>query len=290
MKPAPFGYHDPKTIEDAVALMAQLENVRALAGGQSLVPMMNFRYAMPDHLIDLNGVAGLDMLEIGDNIRMGAMLRQRRIEFSEELRTACPIIHEALLHVGHRQTRNRGTIGGSLCHLDPAAEMPAMMLLLDAQMMAFSVRGARTMRVDEFAIGFMTTALEPDELLTEIRLTPWKPGHGYGFHEYARRHGDFAICSAGVLIEADLKGAVSRLAVVVGGLGPVPQRLSETEAAAIGQPISAKLVEDIVAAAGQVETMSDAHVSAEYRSHLAGVMTRRAMTTAIARLGVKAHV
>ena len=290
MKPAPFGYHDPSTIDEAVALLARLENARPLAGGQSLVPMMNFRYAMPDHLIDLNGVANLDVIDIGEDITLGAMTRQRAIEFSQELRGACPILVAALLNVGHRQTRNRGTIGGSLCNLDPSAELPAMMLLHDAELTAQSTRGARRIRMSDFAQGYMTTALEPDELLTSVRFARWGRGHGHGFHEFARRHGDFAICSAGVLIEADARGLVARMAVVVGGLGPAPVRLRDAEAAAVGQPLSDKLVAEISAVAERVDAMSDAHVSADYRRHLAGVLTRRAMKSAIANCGAAAHV
>ncbi|MDB5642594.1 MAG: molybdopterin dehydrogenase [Hyphomicrobiales bacterium] len=290
MKPAPFGYHDPSTTDEAVALLATLENARALAGGQSLVPMMNFRYAMPDHLIDLNGVAELDRIEIGSDIVLGAMVRQRRIEFSKELRHACPILIDALLNVGHRQTRNRGTLGGSLCNLDPSAELAAMMMLLDARLTARSARGAREIAMADFAQGFMTTALEPDELLTQVAFTPWRTGHGHGFHEYARRHGDFAICSSGVLIEADARGAVTRLAIVIGGVGPAPVRLREAETAAVGQPISAKLIAEIAAVAERVDAVSDAHVGADYRRHLAGVLTRRAMASAIEELKAVAHV
>jgi carbon-monoxide dehydrogenase medium subunit len=290
MKPAPFGYHDPSTIDEAVALLARLENARALAGGQSLVPMMNFRYAMPDHLIDLNGVAKLDSIEVGDDIALGAMTRQRAIEFSRELRQACPVLVSALLNVGHRQTRNRGTIGGSLCNLDPSAELPAMMLLHDAELTAQSTRGVRRIRMADFAQGYMTTALEPDELLTGIRFARWSRGHGHGFHEFARRHGDFAICSSGVLIEADARGSVARMAVVIGGLGPAPVRLREAEAAAVGQPLSDELVTEIAAVAERLDAMSDAHVSADYRRHLAGVLTRRAMKSAIANCGAAAHV
>lgn len=290
MKPAPFTYHDPSTTDEAVALLATLENARALAGGQSLVPMMNFRYSMPDHLIDLNGVADLDGIEIGDDIVLGAMVRQRQIEFSTDLRTACPILVDALLHVGHRQTRNRGTIGGSLCNLDPSAELAAMMMLLDARLTARSHRGARELRMADFARGFMTTALEPDEMLTQVRFRTWPTKHGHGFHEYARRHGDFAICSSGVLIEPDSRGSIARIAIVLGGVSATPVRLREAEAAAVGQPITQGLVSEIAAVAERVDAVSDAHVGADYRRHLAGVLTRRAMTSAIAKLEVAAHV
>ncbi len=290
MKPGPFTYHDPTELADAVALIGAHENARALAGGQSLVPMMNFRYAMPDHLIDLNGVSGLSFIDCGERIRLGAMTRQRDVEFSSDLQHAVPILREALLNVGHRQTRNRGTIGGSICNLDPSAEMPAIMLLHDAELTAQSTRGVRKIPMNKFALGFMTTSLEPDELLTEISFARWGKGHGYGFHEYARRHGDFAICSAGVLIEADSRGEVARIAIVVGGLGATPVRLSAFEAAAKGHRLADELIAEAAAAASRMDALSDAHFSADYRRHLAGVLTRRAMKSAFERIGVAAYV
>ena len=283
MKPAPFAYHDPTTIGDALALLAQHENARPLAGGQSLVPMMNFRYATPDHLVDLNGIEALRGVAVGARIHIGAMTRQRDVEFSSELLQACPILIEALRNVGHRQTRNRGTIGGSLCHLDPAAETPAMMMLHDAVLTAQSADGSRELPMQEFALGFMTSALEPQELLTQVSFDPWPQDHGWGFEEYARRHGDFAIASAGVLLTLDARGAVSRLAMVVGGLAPAPARLSEFEAQAVGATPDDDFIKAAASAASSVEAMDDAHVSAAYRQHLASVVSARALRRALAR-------
>ncbi len=287
MKPAPFTYHDPSTIDEAVALLAAHENTRPLAGGQSLVPMMNFRYAMPDHIIDLNGVAPLAGVSTGVRITIGAMTRQRSVEFSTEILQAAPILVEALKNVGHRQTRNRGTIGGSLCHLDPAAETPAMMMLHDADLTAVSVRGPRQIPVSEFALGFMATALEPDELLTQIAFDAWPAGHGHGFEEYARRHGDFAIASCGVLLTLDASGTISRFATVVGGLATAPARLLDFEAKAVGARPDDDFVAAFAAAASGVEAADDAHVSAAYRQHLAGVMAKRALKKALASVGGK---
>lgn len=283
MKPAPFAYHDPTTIGDALALLAQHENARPLAGGQSLVPMMNFRYATPDHLVDLNGIEALRGVEVSARIHIGAMTRQRDVEFSSELMQACPILIEALRNVGHRQTRNRGTIGGSLCHLDPAAETPAMMMLHDAILTAQSADGSRELPMQEFALGFMTSALEPQELLTQVSFDPWPQDHGWGFEEYARRHGDFAIASAGVLLTLDARGAVSRLAMVVGGLAPAPARLSDFEAQAVGATPDDDFIKAAASAASSVEAMDDAHVSAAYRQHLASVVSARALRRALAR-------
>ena len=282
MKPAPFAYHDPTTIGEAVALLAQHENARPLAGGQSLVPMMNFRYATPDHLVDLNGVEALRGLEVGARISFGAMTRQRDVEFSGDLAQACPILIDALRHVGHRQTRYRGTIGGSLCHLDPAAETPAMMMLHDAVLTAQSAEGSRELAMGDFALGFMTSALEPGELLTRISFEPWAKTHGWGFEEYARRHGDFAIASAGVLLTLDARGAISRLAMVIGGLAPAPARLSDFEAQAVGAAPDDDFIKAAAHAASSVEALDDAHVSAAYRQHLASVLSARALRRALA--------
>ena len=287
MKPAPFTYHDPSSVAEAVKILASHENARPLAGGQSLVPMMNFRYAAPDHLVDLNGIAELQSLSVGSRLTIGTMVRQRTIEFSNDVEAACPILVEALRNVGHRQTRNRGTLGGSLCHLDPAAETPAMMMLHDAELSVQSSDGIRKLPMNEFALGFMTTAIEPNEMLTEISFDAWPLGHGHGFEEYARRHGDFAIASCGVLLTLDASGAIARFAAVVGGLAPVPARLAEFEATAIGARPDEDFAKAFAAAAKSVEATDDAHVSAHYRQHLAGVLSGRALRKALARAGGK---
>jgi carbon-monoxide dehydrogenase medium subunit len=287
MKPAPFTYHDPSTVGEAAAILGQFENARPLAGGQSLVPMMNFRYAAPDHIVDLNRITELQTFSVGSRISIGSMTRQRAIEFSPEMAQACPILVEALRNVGHRQTRNRGTLGGSLCHLDPAAETPAVMMLHDAELTAQSAEGKRTLPMSEFALGFMTTSLDPGDILTGIAFDAWPQGHGFGFEEYARRHGDFAIASCGVLLTLDESGAIARFSAVVGGLAPVPARLADFEASAIGVKPDADFAKAFGAAAAAVEAMDDAHVSASYRQHLAGVLAGRALRKALARVGGK---
>ncbi len=194
MKPAPFDYHAPRQLKQAAELLAKLPNAKILAGGQSLVPMMNFRYVIVDHLVDLGGLDELRGIAAGDGLlRIGAMTRQRDLEVSPEIAKHCPLMAEALRHVGHRQTRNRGTIGGSLAHADPAAELPAVCAAYDATIHAASVRGIRQIPFREFATGFMATALQPDEMIAAIDLPIWRHGHGHGFHEFARRQGDFAI-------------------------------------------------------------------------------------------------
>lgn len=281
MKPAPFTYHDPSTIEEACSLLAEKENARPLAGGQSLIPMMNFRYVMPDHIIDLNGVAELAGIAVCNTaVTIGAMTRQRELEFSEEIAAACPLLKVALSHVGHRQTRNRGTIGGSICHFDPSAELPAVALLLDGRVTAQSTRGERTIAMSAFGRGFMTTALEPDELLTRIDLVRWLGPHGIAYEEFARRHGDFAIAAAGAVIALDGKGQISRASVVLAGVQPVPVRMTALEGAMVGARPGVELWSEVAARAGEVEAMSDAYITSEYRQHLAGVMCRRAVERA----------
>ena len=284
MKPAPFTYHDPATTDDAVLLLAQHENARALAGGQSLMPMMNFRLAMPDHLIDLNGVASLaGIRRNGASMTIGAMTRQRDLEFSADIAADLPIMTEALRHVGHRQTRNRGTIGGSLCHLDPSAELVNLAALHAGVLQIASPRGTRETTFDSFAIGAMTTALAPDELLTAIRLALWPKPHGYCFTETARRRGDFAIAAVSVLLTLDSTGAIDRAAIAVSGLMPVPLRLTAAETMLRGQMPGHEAFRAVAANAATLDAMEDPYASAAYRRHLARILLYRAMETAAQR-------
>jgi carbon-monoxide dehydrogenase medium subunit len=290
LKPAPFTYHDPRSLGEAVDLLATLENARVLAGGQSLMPMMNFRYAMPDHVIDLNKVAELSYLRIeGESLRIGAMTRQRDIEFSEEVGQRCPILHEALSHVGHRQTRNRGTIGGSLCHLDPSAELVNATALLGGTLHAASKRGKRDIPMSEFAAGFMTTSLEPDELLAGVTLPLPGPRTGYAFVEFARRHGDFAIVACSALIDLDRNGAVERASLAISGLSHCPVRPAGIVSGLKGEKPGAASFKAAAAEAAKLDAVADAYVTADYRQHLARVLTFRALEQAAARAMEHAH-
>ncbi len=283
MKPAPFTYHDPKTAQEAAGLLGSLENARVLAGGQSLMPMMNFRYVMPDHIIDINGITDLSYIRnSGGTLSFGAMTRQREIEFSDEVKAACPIITEALHWVGHRQTRNRGTIGGSICHMDPSAELVAVTALLDGTLTAKSKDGDRKIAMAEFGKGFMSTALTEAEMLTDISVQLWPKGHGYAYEEFARRHGDFAIAASGCLVEV-ANGAIKRASIVVSGVRPNPVRLTVAEKALIGQKPTDKLAEEVATEAGKIDAMEDAYVTADYRKHLGQVMVKRALKRAFAR-------
>jgi len=228
MKPPPFSYHDPRTVADTVSLLSSLENAKLLAGGQSLMPMLNMRYVLPDNIIDINLVDGLSYIrEQNGALEIGAMTRQRDMEFSDVVRERCPIMHEAIKQIGHRQTRNRGTLGGSLCHLDPSAELVTLAAALDAKVSVSGRNGSRSIDFSAFPVAYMTPAIELDELVTGATFPCWPRGHGYAFVEFARRHGDFAIVSAAVLIEEDSNGKVTRASVTLGGMGPAPVRASE---------------------------------------------------------------
>ena len=285
MKPPRFRYHDPKSVAEVAGLLASLENARILAGGQSLMPMLNFRYVLPDYLIDINGVAELAYLRFGPKaLELGAMTRQRELEFSAEVKERCPLLHEAILQVGHRQTRNRGTVGGSLCHLDPAAEIVSIAAALDATVHVASAKGKRDIAMADFPLGYMTPSLEPDEMVTGATFPLWPAGHGHAFLEFARRHGDFAICSAAALVEEDSSGRITRASVTIGGMGPAPVRARETERAIVGQPASEALFREACESCRKIEAMSDVHAPADYRQHLATVLSRRALEKAHQRV------
>jgi carbon-monoxide dehydrogenase medium subunit len=278
MKPGPFSYHAPGTLQEAVNLLATHENAKVLAGGQSLLPMMNFRLAMPDHLIDINDVPGLSGIEIDDQeIRIGAMTRHRDMEFSTDLHTACPLLGEALPHIGHRQTRNRGTIGGSLAHADPAAELPTVALALDGIIETQSPRGLRQIPMAEFAVGFMTTSLEPDEIVTRIVLPRWPERHGSAFLEFARRRGDFALVSVVALVALDAQGRIAKIAVAIGGTSSTQLRLGAVEQALLGKILDQDSIAAASAEARSIEVTEDIHASKAYRQHLAEILTGRAL-------------
>ena len=289
MKPPPFSYHDPKTVAEVVGLLSTLENAKLLAGGQSLMPMLNFRYVQPDHIIDLNRVEGLSYIrETPDGMEVGAMTRQRDLEFSELVAKRFPLMHEAIQSIGHRQTRNRGTIGGSLCHLDPSAELVSCAMTLDAVVVVAGPAGEREIAFKDFPVGYLTSAVEPNEVLTAIRFTAWPAKHGYAFVEFARRHGDFAIVSAATLVLVDGAGMITRAAVTLGGMGTGPVRASELEAALIGQAPDVEFLRQACESCRRFEALDDVHAPASYRQHLATVMSRRALEKAYARATGKA--
>lgn len=287
MKPPPFEYHAPETLAEALELLATTDNAKVLAGGQSLMAMLNLRYLYPDALIDINGIPGLAGMAVdGERLRIGAMTRQRHIELAAEVARVAPVVTEAVRQVGHRQTRNRGTLGGSLCHLDPASELPTVALLYDATV-EIAGRGdrRRVLPIREFIVGYMTPGIEPDELVTGVDLPLWPPGHGHAFVEYARRHGDFAIASAGCLVERDERGSIRRASIAIGGVGSVPQRLDAAEAGLVGSPGDADDIARAVAHCDELEILSDFHGTADYRRSVVGNVLRRGLALACRRAG-----
>ena len=285
MKPPRFAYHDPQTVLEVIALLGKLENARLLAGGQSLMPMLNMRLAAPDHIVDLNGVTALFYIkEEGDALAIGAMTRQRDVEFDARVRARCPLMHEAVLQVGHRQTRNRGTLGGSLCQLDPSAELVAVAAALDAVVTVQGARGARDIPFAQFPAGLMTPALREGELVTSVRFPLWRKGHGYAFLEFSRRHGDFAIVSAAALLEEDGRGKITRASLTLGGIALAPVRARDVEKTLTGARASAELFRDAGEACRKLDFMEDVHVTAAYRGQLAAVLSRRALEKAHERV------
>jgi len=285
MKPPPFSYHDPGTVAEAVGLLSRLENAKVLAGGQSVMPMLNMRYVLPDHVVDLNKVAELSYIrEEGNAVLIGAMTRQRDVEFSDVVAKRLPLLREAILQVGHRQTRNRGTVGGSLSHLDPSAEIPACCAALDATILVQGPNGTRQIAFADYPAGYMTPSIEPNELVTGVRLPVWPQGHGYAFIEFARRHGDFAIVSAAALLEPGAGGTIARASVTVSGVGPAPVRVAAVESALKGQKPSADLFRTVAEECRKIEALSDIHAPSEYRQHLAAVLSRRALEKAHGRM------
>ncbi|HYY60606.1 MAG TPA: xanthine dehydrogenase family protein subunit M [Burkholderiales bacterium] len=285
MKPPRFAYHDPQTVPEVVSLLGKLENARLLAGGQSLMPLLNMRLTAPEHIVDLNRVAALSYIkEEGEALVIGAMTRQRDIEFDARIGERCPLLHEAVLQVGHRQTRNRGTLGGSLCQLDPSAELVAVAAALDAVVTVEGPNGARDIAFAEFPAGLMTPALREGELLTSARFALWRKGHGFAFVEFSRRHGDFAIVSAAALLMEDGAGKITRASLTLGGIAPAPVRARDVEKMLTGARASAELFREAGEACRKLEVMEDVHVTAAYRHQLAAVLSRRALEKAHERV------
>jgi len=288
LKPARFEYAAPETLSEAVSLLQQHEDddVKILAGGQSLVPLLNMRMARPGLLVDLNRIAELQYIrEEGDWLAIGAMTRKRAVEESDLVRLRQPALLAATQLVGHPQIRNRGTVGGSMAHADPAAEYPALALVLGAQIEAQGPNGKRTIDASDFFITYLTTALEEGEILTELRIPAMAPGTGWSFQEFARRHGDFAMAGVGVTLELDASGRCANTKIVPFALGPTPFRATAVEEAINGEEPSPDLFASACKkiAGGIEDPTSDVHASVEYRRDLATVLGARALAEAVER-------
>lgn len=280
MKPAPFAYAAPTGLAEALALVREHgAEGKVLAGGQSLVPLLAMRLARPAVLIDLNRVRQLDYIRNGAEVRIGAMTRQRTAELSPVVRRRLPLLAEALGYIGHPQIRNRGTIGGTLAHADPSAELPAVLAALGGRVVVQSHRGTRTLGPDEFFVSYLTTALEPDELLVEVRL-PVHDRMGSAFVEVARRHGDYALVGVAALVEMG-GGRVTRARLAFTGVGAVPVRIPELEQMLTGRALDeAAVTEAGRIASARLDPEGDIHASAAYRREVAGVLAERALRLA----------
>lgn len=290
MKPARFEYADPKSVAEAVSLLKQHEGeAKILAGGQSLMPLLNMRLARPGILVDLGKIGELSYIRESDGwLALGAMTTKRKVEDSPVVMNRQPLLHAATLLIAHPQIRNRGTIGGSMAQADPAAEYPAVAVALDAELRAAGPNGERTIKAADFFVSYLTTALDSAEVLTEVRVPTQPKGTGWSVAEIARRHGDFAMTGVATTLALD-GGRCARTRIVLFGVGPTPVRATAAEQVVNGQKPSDKLFEQ---AAGTLndnitEPLSDVHASAEYRRHLAQVVTRRALAEAVARAGGK---
>jgi carbon-monoxide dehydrogenase medium subunit len=290
MKPPAFEYVAAGSVEEAVSLLAQHEgDAKVIAGGQSLVPMLNFRLLAPAVLVDVNRIPGLAGVEEHEGgLRIGALTRHHTLETSELVKARVPVLHDAMQFVAHLAIRNRGTIGGSLSHADPAAELPTMAVLLDAEIVAHGPNGARTIAAQDFFESALATTLEDDEIVTEIRLPALPAQTGWAFEEFARRSGDFGIAGVGVTLSlADGKVGEARIALL--GVAQTPMRAGAAEALLQGKGRD----DDLIAAAAEAarkaaEPEDDLHGSADYRRHLVGVLVRRALVAAWDRAGAAA--
>jgi carbon-monoxide dehydrogenase medium subunit len=287
MKPAPFAYFAPQEIDEALELLEQHgDEAKILAGGQSLMPLLSLRLARPGVIVDINRLANLAFIrKRGDGgLFLGALTRQRALERSPEVQSQSPLLAATMPFIAHFQIRNRGTLGGSLAHADPAAELPAVALALGAELVLRSARAERVVQAKDFFVGYMTTAMEPNELLTEMRIPARRARTGWAIEEVARRRGDFAMVGVAVVVELNANNRCHDARIALFGVGEKPERMepaeelvrgkegSESQLALVGQTVS-----------DEMRPLSDVHASAEYRKEVGGILTRRALEDAFKR-------
>jgi carbon-monoxide dehydrogenase medium subunit len=286
MKLPPFEYRSPATLAEAVAILAA-ENgaARPLAGGQSLLPVLAFRLAAPSVLVDLRRIPDLRRIMVDDKgVHLGAMTRWRDIEDDARLKTAHPLLVAAIAHVAHYQIRNRGTVGGSLAHADPATEMPGITVACDATIDVMGASGARTIAAADLFVGPLTTSLKPDEIITGVRLPPWPQARRWGFEEFSKRRGDYALAAVGVYYDQDDNGRARNAHVGVIGAGDTPMRLGEAEQALNGKIVDDATIATAAAAASEsVDPPDDIHAPAAYRRALVATLLERALKRASAQ-------
>ena len=292
MKPAAFDYSAPRTLEEALGLLADYGgDAKLLAGGQSLVPAMNFRLAQPAALIDLNGIDELFFIrEDASGLRCGAMTRQRSVERSALVQRAAPLLHEAMPYIAHSQIRNRGTIGGSLAHADPAAELPALAVALDARMYVRSVTDARWVAARDFYVGLFATAMLPEEMLVEVAFPALPPGSGWAFDEVARQHGNYAMCGAAAVVGLDGGGAVQKARLVFLSVGEGPVEAKRAAGLLVGERPTATAIRAAAdtAATQDIDPVGDIHAGPAFRRHLSRTVAERVLSRAIDKAADKA--
>ncbi|MCM8750127.1 xanthine dehydrogenase family protein subunit M [Thermomicrobiaceae bacterium CFH 74404] len=283
MKPPRFQYHVPESLDEALGLLAELgADAKPLAGGQSLVPLLNMRLARPGHLLDLNRVAELDYLTERDGgLALGAMTRQRAVERSALIRDRCPLLAQAIRYVGHLPIRTRGTIGGSVAHADPAAELPGVLAALDGRITLQSRSSTRVLDPADFFLGVLASAATPEELVTEIWLPAVPERTGQVWLEVARRHGDYALVGLGASVTLDGDGTISEARLALIGVGPVPVRARRAEERLRGEwPATSLFREAGRLVSAEIQPETDVHATSEYRRRVAAVLTERALAEA----------
>jgi aerobic carbon-monoxide dehydrogenase medium subunit len=282
VKPPPFEYHRAGSTDEAVALLAEHgDEAKVLAGGQSLVPLLSLRLARPAHLVDINAASELASVTSDNGLRMGALVRHRTVERSDLVLDTNPLLAFAVRLIGHTAVRTRGTLGGSLAHADPAAELPTVLALLDGSIEACSARGTRTIPAKELFQGVLTTTIRSDELLTAVQVPVFPPSTGWSFQEFSRRSGDFAIVGVAATVSLDGRGDVAEARLAFAGVDSTPVRASAAESILTGATPSSELWSSAARdGAAPLEPPDDIHGSGPYRRHLAAVLAERALAEA----------
>jgi aerobic carbon-monoxide dehydrogenase medium subunit len=285
VKPALFAYHRPQTVADTLALLAEFDGAKLLAGGQSLGPMLNLRLARPAHVIDLNDLLELDFVRRQPGLlEIGSLTRHHRLATDAEVAAACPLLAAAAASIGHYAIRQRGTLGGSLCHADPAAQLPLIATLLNAEIVVAGRAGTRTVQARAFFVSSLVTSVQPDEMVVAVRFPAFRPSQGWGLEIFSQRHGDFAIVSVAATVACGPAGKVAELDVALGGVGVVPLSLHERLGPFRGRVPDADWCAELGSlAASAVAPEDDARIPAAYRRELAMTLTQRALVAAVAR-------
>ena len=287
MKPPKFEYFAPVTLSEATALLDQYgDDAKVLAGGQSLMPLLNMRLVRPEVVVDINRISQLQYISMTPDggLAVGALTRQREVEFSSSVRETIPLLAAALPSIGHVPIRNRGTVGGSMVHADPAAELPAVSVALGAEFVLTATGNQRVVPAADFFLGYLTTAMEPAEVLTVVRFPALTGGWGWGFQEVCRREGDFAMVGAVTLVQLDEDHFCRNARIIMFGVGGSPVRVEQAEEILVGRQVSSRTVQDVARLVSeQLEPVSDIHASAQYRKEVGGVLARRTLEAALDR-------